>query len=85
MATKEYTLRVKIHGKTVLQPGAAVQLTDEQAGSDFWRNRINGAPTPAVKEPAKLTKTEVIEQLKAKGVKFNGNASVDELTALLNA
>lgn len=85
MATKEYTLRTKIYGKTVMQPGATVQLTEEQAGSDFWRNRINGAPTPAAKEPAKLTKAEVIEQLKVKGIKFNGNASVDELTALLNA
>ena len=52
--TKKYTVTVNvIHGgENTLHRGDAVELTDEQAVSHFWRNRVRVADSVTVATPA---------------------------------
>lgn len=58
--TKTYVLTRAIHGGKGLPKGAQVELTEEQAKSDFYRNRIQGGLTVATEPEEPETKGKTL-------------------------
>ena len=56
---KKYELTRPIFGSAeIMQPGDVVELSDEQAGSAFWRNRVKAVETMEHATPAESSKQD---------------------------
>ena len=56
---KKYELTSRIFGgEEIMQPGEVVELSDDQAKSAFWRNRVKSVDTLEPATPAESAKQD---------------------------